>query len=120
MEMERARANDTVALDAIALTASRVEETAYAPAAADAPANGGQLRITLGAWQPDSQYARQLRAAAPAQVYALYLKERDEHANSSAFYLDVADILLERGQRELAIRVPPEGRWGGRGTVDPP
>lgn len=105
MEMERARANDTVALDAIALTASRVEETAYAPAPADAPANGGQLRIALGAWQPDSQYARQLRAAAPAQVYALYLKERNEHANSSAFYLDVADILLERGQRELAIRV---------------
>lgn len=97
--------NGNPTLDAISVTSSRVQEEAYAPAAADAPANGGQLRITLGTWQPDSLYARQLRAAAPGQVYALYLEERDDHADSSAFYLDVADILLERGQRELAIRV---------------
>ena len=105
MTLAASNASDNQALDAISVTSSRIQEEAYAPAAADAPANGGQLRITLGAWQPDSRYARQLRAAAPVQVYALYLKERDEHANSSAFYLDVADILLERGQRELAIRV---------------
>lgn len=105
MTLGASYANSNPALDAIQVTGSRIEEDAYAPAAADAPANASQLRITLGAWQPDSRYARQLRAAAPAQVYALYLKERDEHANSSAFYLDVADILLERGQRELAIRV---------------
>ncbi|WNH51873.1 VIT domain-containing protein [Stenotrophomonas oahuensis] len=105
MTLAAANASDNQTLDAISVTSSRIQEEAYAPAAADAPANGGQLRITLSAWQPDSRYARQLRAAAPAQVYALYLKERDEHANSSAFYLDVADILLERGQRELAIRV---------------
>lgn len=98
------RSGDNLALDAIMVTSSRMQEAAEAPAA-DAPANAGKLSITLGAWQPDSRYARQLRAAAPAQVYALYLEERDEHTNSSAFYLDVADILLERGQRELALRV---------------
>ena len=100
MQAEAALANDSTTLDRIQLTGARMSDEAEAQ-----PANTGQLRITLGAWQPDSRYARQLRAAAPAQVYALYLKERDEHANSSAFYLDVADILLERGQRELAIRV---------------
>ncbi len=105
MMLSASDANGNPALDAIQVTSSRIQEHAYAPEAADAPANGGELRITLGAWQPDSRYARQLRAAAPAQVYALYLKERDDHANSSAFYLDVADILLERGQRELALRV---------------
>ncbi|WP_312315689.1 VIT domain-containing protein [Stenotrophomonas sp.] len=94
-------------LDRVVIMASAMPEAMLANAAApaDAPANGGQLRISLGAWQPDSLYARQLRAAAPAQVYALYLKERDNHADSSAFYLDVADILLEHGQRERALRV---------------
>lgn len=105
MTLGASYANDSQTLDAISVTSSRIQEEAYSPAAADVPANGGQLRITLGTWQPDSRYARQLRSAAPARVYALYLEERDDHADSSAFYLDVADILLERGQRELAIRV---------------
>ncbi len=104
MTLGSTRGDDSLTLDTIMLTSSRMQEAADAPAAG-APANAGQLRITLGAWQPDSLYARQLRAAAPSQVYALYLKERDAHADSSAFYLDVADILLERGQRELALRV---------------
>lgn len=99
-----ARAAERTTLDRIQVTGGLLpQEDAAAPA--DAPANTGQLRISLGAWQPDSLYARQLRAAVPSQVYTLYLKERDAHADSSAFYLDVADILLERGQRELAIRV---------------
>lgn len=63
------------------------------------------VQVTLQPWQPDSPYARRLRAAPADRIYALYLDERDEHAASTAFYLDVADILFEKGQRGLALRV---------------
>ncbi len=97
---DAARASDSTTLDRIQLTGARMADEAKA-----GPANTGQMRIALGAWEPDSLYARRLRAAAPAQIYPLYLREREEHADSSAFYLDVADLLLAKGQRELALRV---------------
>jgi hypothetical protein len=75
------------------------------PFAAPAAANDGQLGIQLAAWQPDSAIARRLREGPPSQLYDRYLAERDAHADSSAFFLDVADLLLEQGQRELALRV---------------
>ena len=66
---------------------------------------GAGISITMQPWKPDSAFARRLREARADQVYAVYLDERTEHADSSAFYLDVADILFERGQRALALRV---------------
>ncbi|WP_017909460.1 DUF2135 domain-containing protein, partial [Xanthomonas sp. SHU 199] len=63
------------------------------------------ISLMLQPWQPDSPYARRLRAAAADAVYPLYLSERAAHADSVAFYLDVADVLFERGQRDLALRV---------------
>ncbi|KAA8994828.1 DUF2135 domain-containing protein [Stenotrophomonas cyclobalanopsidis] len=85
-------------LDAIAVTGSAIEDAA-------APANNGQLGIQLAAWQPDSPVARRLRQGPPAQLYDRYLAERTAHADSSAFFLDVADLLLQQDQRELALRV---------------
>jgi hypothetical protein len=38
-------------------------------------------------------------------MYAIYLDERDAHANSTAFHLDVADLLLAKGRRTEALRV---------------
>jgi hypothetical protein len=61
--------------------------------------------IRLQAWQPDSPYARRLRAAPAGQIYALYLGEREGHADSTAFYLDVADLLLQKGRRVEGLRV---------------
>lgn len=61
--------------------------------------------IRLQAWEPDSPYAKRLRAAPADQVYALYLDERDSHTNSTAFYLDVADLLLQKGRKVEAMRV---------------
>lgn len=77
---------------------------------AGASAAGGSagpvtISLALQPWQPDSAYARRLRAAAAEAVYPLYLSERAAHADSVAFYLDVADVLFARGQRELALRV---------------
>ena len=68
---------------------------------ADAP----EATIRLQPWEPDSPYARRLRDAPADQLYTLYLDERDSHAGSTAFYLDVADLLLQRGRRDEALRV---------------
>ncbi len=98
-----------MALDRVELTASAAADQAEATTerrAQSAPrANSGQITLTLAPWAPDSAYARRLRDATPAQLYPLYLQEREQHAGSSAFYLDVADLLLASGQRELALRV---------------
>lgn len=61
--------------------------------------------IRLQAWAPDSPYAKRLRAAPADQIYALYLDERDSHVDSTAFYLDVADLLLQKERRVEAMRV---------------
>jgi len=114
MAAERAQRREEAArstsLDRIVVTGARLPADAESAADADAytagdPANRGALKISVAAWAPDSAYARRLRAARPDAVYALYLQERDDHADSSAFYLDVADILLAHGQRDLALRV---------------
>ncbi|QII28957.1 DUF2135 domain-containing protein [Stenotrophomonas maltophilia] len=81
------------------------EVAADAMAAGPAAANDGQLGIRLAAWQSDSPVARRLRQGPSSQLYDRYLAERAANANSSAFFLDVADLLIEQGQRDLALRV---------------
>ncbi|MCC7633411.1 DUF2135 domain-containing protein [Stenotrophomonas rhizophila] len=93
--MARAQRARATGLDSVEVTGSKASDTA----------NRGAIGIALAPWAPDSAYARRLRDAPPAQLYATYLSERDQHAGSSAFYLDVADLLLAKGQRELALRV---------------
>ena len=66
---------------------------------------GQGVAIRLQAWAPDSPYARRLRDAKAEDLYALYLDEKDNHADSTAFYLDVADLLLQKGRRAEALRV---------------
>lgn len=61
--------------------------------------------IQLRKWRPDEPYARRLRNARSEDLYAIYLDERPSYAASTAFYLDVAELLFERGQADLAARV---------------
>ncbi|MBS1197057.1 MAG: yfaP [Proteobacteria bacterium] len=61
--------------------------------------------ITLKKWTSDAPYIRRLQDAAAGQLYAVYLDEKPSWQNSSAFYLDVADALFDKGQPELAVRV---------------
>jgi len=61
--------------------------------------------ITLTPWAPDAPYARRLREAAPEAVYQRYLDERPDFTNSTAFFLDAADVLFAKGRPELALRV---------------
>lgn len=102
-------------LDRVEVTGSRLapaDNAAAAPAMSisreltDADAAVGQgVSIQLQAWAPDSPYARRLRDAKADEIYPLYLDERDSHADSTAFYLDVADLLLQKGRRAEALRV---------------
>ncbi|MFT4257757.1 MAG: VIT domain-containing protein [Pseudoxanthomonas sp.] len=91
-----AREATTPALDSVIVTTANADggETA-----------GEGVGIALKPWLPDSPSAQRLRDAAPEQIYAIYLDERDGNADSTAFYLDAADVLLEKGQRALALRV---------------
>jgi Flp pilus assembly protein TadD len=71
------------------------------------PAPGGEsvAAIRLKRWAGNEAYTARMKAAGAADIYAVYLDEKPSYANSSAFFLDSADLLLEQGQRDLALRV---------------
>ena len=98
------------ALDSVEVTGSRQRSAKTAggsPAmeVGDAGSAGQGVSIQLQAWAPDSPYARRLRGANAENLYSVYLDERDSHASSTAFYLDVADLLLQKNRRAEALRV---------------
>ena len=75
---------------------------------ADALSTGGAAAtatIQLKKWEPDAPYATRMRNAAGDNVYRVYLDERPGYLNSTAFFLDAADILFDKKQPALAIRV---------------
>ncbi|MES3024327.1 MAG: VIT domain-containing protein [Pseudomonadota bacterium] len=89
---------------------------APAPVAAGAPparavqrdkggAAASQIGITLQKWRSDAPYITRMNAASAATIYQVYLDEKPSYLNSSAFYVDAADMLLDKGQRALALRV---------------
>lgn len=61
--------------------------------------------IKLQAWKPNEPYMQRLNSAAPGDLYRIYLDERASYADSPSFYLDVADLLLAKGQTALGLRV---------------
>ncbi|MET3132409.1 Ca-activated chloride channel family protein [Oxalobacteraceae bacterium GrIS 1.11] len=88
---------------------ARVSASAPAPLtarpAATASAAAPEMAITLKKWRADAPYIARMNAASAEQVYAVYLDEKPDYADSSAFFLDAADILFEKGQRNLGLRV---------------
>ena len=96
------------AVAAAATAAPAARSRASSDALKKADTGGGAAAtssIQLKKWQPDSPYARRLRAAAPGEMYAIYLQERPAYLNSTAFYLDAADIFFEKKQPQLALRI---------------
>ncbi len=71
------------------------------PAGQSAP----DASITLKKWTADAPYIQRMKAASSENIYAIYLDEKPGYLNSSAFFLDAADMLLEKNQRDLALRV---------------
>ena len=61
--------------------------------------------ITMKRWSSNAPYVARMKAASNEQLYAVYLDERPSWSGSSAFYLGVADMMFERGQRDLGLRV---------------
>lgn len=64
-----------------------------------------QIGIALKKWTSDAPYMTRMKAASANTIYAVYLDEKPSYANSSGFFLDAADVLLDKGQRDLALRV---------------
>ena len=61
--------------------------------------------IRLQPWRPDSTYAERIRRAEPSQRYRVYLDERAGNTQSTAFFLDAADIFFDGGETQLGLRV---------------
>ena len=93
---------------ALATRVERIEVTGtnIAPAKAEAsePATL-TASIRLQKWQPDAAYAKRMRDTDADHLYRVYLDEKPGYANSTAFFLDAADIFFERGQPLLGLRV---------------
>jgi Ca-activated chloride channel family protein len=103
-EESRSQARRDAPAAAPALAKSAAGPQQLAATAGAAPAQSG-ISIQLKRWTPDAAYFRRLQQAAAKDLYRIYLDERQENASSTAFFLDAADIFLERGERALGIRV---------------
>lgn len=62
-----------------------------------------RARVELAGWQPDAPYLATLREA--GDLYAEYLRLREQYGTQPSYYLDAADILREAKQPALAQRV---------------
>jgi len=97
------QANREVGERAVAASAMRVAPPPVVPMISQE--QSGSASIRLKKWEPDAPYAKRLRAAKVEDMYRVYLDERTSYTNSTAFFLDVADIFIERGQTELGLRI---------------
>jgi Ca-activated chloride channel homolog len=105
-------------LDSVVVTGSRIArvdtESASPVASADGfsaedkEANGISTNaavVSLKKWTSDAPYIKRMKAASKDSIYAVYLDEKPGYMNSSAFFLDAADMLMEKNQPDLALRV---------------
>jgi hypothetical protein len=70
----------------------------------DAAARRG-MSIQLKRWTPDAPYFKRFRDAATDELYRVYLDERAGYLNSTAFFLDAADVFFDKGLTALGVRV---------------
>jgi tetratricopeptide (TPR) repeat protein len=81
--------------------------TSNAPRAESAPEGTSPtvIGLALKKWTADAPYITRMSAATADTIYAVYLDEKPSYTNSSAFFLDAADMLFDKGRRDLALRV---------------
>jgi Ca-activated chloride channel homolog len=72
---------------------------------AESAGSDAQATVSIRPWDPTTPYLTALRRAGAKDAYAAYLRERETWGSSPAFFLDCADHLLQKGQRELGLRV---------------
>ena len=74
--------------------------------ASEKKADGKQaLSIRLKKWTPDAPYSKRMQKAKSEELYRVYLNEKANFLDSTAFFLDTADIFFDKGLPELAVRV---------------
>lgn len=61
--------------------------------------------INIQGWAPDTPYLTAIGEADQHLQYALYLKYRQDFANSPSFYLDCGDYFLKNSQEEIGLRI---------------
>ena len=61
--------------------------------------------IVIKAWNPDTPYLKELKAADPKDAREVYYKNRHQYGGSPAFFLDCADYFLAQHQPEMALQV---------------
>jgi tetratricopeptide (TPR) repeat protein len=61
--------------------------------------------IVIKAWNPDTPYLKELKAADPKVARDVYYKNRRQYGGSPAFFLDCADYFLAQHQPEMALQV---------------
>jgi tetratricopeptide (TPR) repeat protein len=83
----------------------RADRRTASQATSDASTEATELGMALKKWTPDAPYISRMKAADAESLYAVYLDEKPDYANSTAFHLDVADMLFDKGRRDLALRV---------------
>lgn len=60
--------------------------------------------IVIKAWNPDTPYLKDLKAAGDKAV-AAYFKNRPKYADSPAFFLDCADYFAEHGDAVMSLQI---------------
>ncbi|MEP7156360.1 MAG: VIT domain-containing protein [Betaproteobacteria bacterium] len=101
-----ARSNPVPAVPAAPASLQSLAKAAGSPAEADNSMRATQTAtIRLQKWQPDSPYALRMREASGDELYRIYLDEKPGYAQSTAFFLDAADVFFDKGQPALGIRV---------------
>jgi Ca-activated chloride channel family protein len=71
----------------------------------EATSGGASISIALKPAATNAEWRRRLEAAEPSARLAIYLDERQGNAMSVGFFLDCADFFLQKGQREVGLRV---------------
>ncbi len=91
--------SDVADTEAVAMSAAK---SAAAPGSAG---SGTAPSVVLKAWDPKTPYIDALKGAAKDEAYRVYLKEREKHGSSPAFYLDCAGWFFKAGEKLLAERI---------------
>jgi Ca-activated chloride channel homolog len=94
---------ESKALESISVTGSQIARASTEEANSEEGNVNGT--IALKKWTSDAPYIKRMKAASKDSIYAVYLDEKPSYLNSSAFFLDAADMLMEKNQPDLALRV---------------
>jgi Ca-activated chloride channel family protein len=101
---ERAPASPPRPMAAPAPAARLAMDAATAKSKDDSAASGA-ISIQLKRATPDAPYFKRMHDASTDELYRVYLDERPAYVNSTAFFLDVADVFFDKGLTALGVRV---------------